>query len=121
MKLTKYECMYRNCKCHGYNFLSAATLVAVDYGFTCPSRFKSCLFVCLFVVVGTDENCNFSAMRSPIELKLGGHLGLVSQISTFALVSRFNCFSYCKQTKEQKIAKIAILENLRFLRRSKSD
>ena len=29
-------------------FLSAATLVAADYGFTCPPRFMSvCLFVCL--------------------------------------------------------------------------
>jgi hypothetical protein len=58
-------------------FLSAATLVAADYGFTCPPRFMS-------VGVGgggTDGNCNFSAVRSPIELKLGGDLGLVSQIS----------------------------------------
>jgi hypothetical protein len=58
-------------------FLSAATLVAADYGFTCPPRFMS-VVVCLFGVVGTDENWNFSAVRSPIELKLGGDLGLVS-------------------------------------------
>jgi hypothetical protein len=45
----------------------------------------------LCVVVGTDENCNFSAVRSPIELKLGGDLGLVSQISVHVLVSRFAC------------------------------
>jgi hypothetical protein len=41
-------------------------------------------------------------VRSPIRLKLGGELGLVSQISVHVLVSRFDCFSYCKQTKEQK-------------------
>jgi hypothetical protein len=29
-------------------------------------------------VVVTDENLNFLAVRSPIELKLGGDLGLVS-------------------------------------------
>jgi hypothetical protein len=41
-------------------------------------------------------------MRSPIGLKLGGDLTLVSQISLHVLVSRFDCFSYYKQTKEQK-------------------
>jgi hypothetical protein len=51
---------------------------------------------------GTDTNCYFSAMRSPIELKLGGDLGLVSQISVHDLVLRFDYFLYCKQTKEQK-------------------
>jgi hypothetical protein len=44
--------------------------------------------------------CNFSAVRSPIELKLGGDLALVSQISVHVLVSRFDYFLYCKQTKE---------------------
>jgi hypothetical protein len=34
----------------------------------------------LSVVVGTDKNWNFSAVRSPIGLKLGGDLALVSQI-----------------------------------------
>jgi hypothetical protein len=77
--------------------LSLATLAAADYGFTYPPRFMSgdCLFV------GTDKNYNFSAMRSPIELKLGGDLRLVSQISLHVLVSRFDCFSYCKQTNKQ--------------------
>ena len=65
------------------NFLSAATLVAADYGFAWLPRFMS---VCL-LFVGTDENLNFSAVRSPIELKLGGDLGLVSQISVHVLVS----------------------------------
>jgi hypothetical protein len=68
-----------------------------------PALLDSCLFV---VVVGggsgTDENCNFSAVRSPIQLKLGGDLGLVSQISVHGLVSRFDYFLYCKQTKERK-------------------
>jgi hypothetical protein len=41
-------------------------------------------------------------MRSPIELKLGGDLGLVSQISVHVLVSRIDYFLYFKQTKEQK-------------------
>ena len=79
-------------------FLSAATLVAADYGFTCLRRFMSVVVCCLF---GTDENLNLSAVRSPIELKLGGDLGLVSQISVHVLVSRFDCFSYCKQTNKQ--------------------
>jgi hypothetical protein len=68
-------------------FLSAATLVAADYGFTCPPRFLS---VCCVLFVGTDKNYNFSAVHSPIELKLGGDLGLVSQISVHVLVSRFD-------------------------------
>jgi hypothetical protein len=42
-------------------------------------------------------------------------------MSLHVLASRFDYFNYCKQTKEQKNAKIAVLENLRFLRRSKSD
>jgi hypothetical protein len=49
-----------------------------------------------------DKNLNFSAVRCPIELKLGGDLGLVSQISGHVLVSRFDYFLYCKQTKEQE-------------------
>jgi hypothetical protein len=68
-----------------------------------PALPDSCLFVCWCVLcVGTDENWNFSAVRSPIELKLGGDLGLVSQISVHVLVSRFDYFLYCKQTKERK-------------------
>jgi hypothetical protein len=62
-----------------------------------PALRDSC--VCL-AFVGTDRN--FSAVRSPIELKLGGDLRLVSQISVHVLVSRFDCFSYCKQTKGKK-------------------
>jgi hypothetical protein len=63
-------------------------------------------------------------MRSTIGLKLSGDLGLVSQISVHVLVSRFDYFLYCKQTKEQKtaeVAKIVILQNLRFLCRAESD
>jgi hypothetical protein len=51
-----------------------------------PALRDSCLV--LLCVVGTDKNYNFSAVRSPIELKLGGDLGLVSQISVHVLVSR---------------------------------
>jgi hypothetical protein len=75
-------------------------------------------------VCGTDEKCHFSAVRSPIELKLGGDLGLVSQISVHVLVSRFYFLFYCKQTKAQKnakIAKITILQNLHFVSRAESD
>ena len=50
----------------------------------------------------TDKNWNFSAVRRPIGLKLSGDLGLVSQISVHVLVSRFDYFLYCKQTKEQQ-------------------
>jgi hypothetical protein len=64
-------------------------------------------------------------VRSPIGLKLGGDLGLVSQISVHVLVSRFDCFFYIvnkqKNTKNVEIAKIEILENLSFLSRAKSD
>ena len=86
-----------------------------------PALRDSCLFDVIVVVVGTDGNCNFSAVRSPIEAKLGGDLGLVSQISVHVLVSRFDYFLYCKQTKNTEFEKIAVLQNLRFLRRSKSD
>jgi hypothetical protein len=58
-----------------------------------------CVSLC---IVGTDENYNFSAVRSPIELKLCGDLGLVSQISVHVLILRLYYFLYCKQTKEQK-------------------
>jgi hypothetical protein len=63
--------------------------------------------VFLFVVVGTDRNCNFSVMRSQIELKLGGDLGLVSQISVHVLVLRLDCFSYKKKNKNAEIVKNA--------------
>jgi hypothetical protein len=103
-------------------FLFTATSVAADYGFTRPPRFMSVCLLC----DGTDKNCNFSAMHSLIELKLDGDLGLVSQISVHVLVSRFDCFSYCKQRNKKnenpaKIAKNMVLENLSFLRSSKSD
>jgi hypothetical protein len=61
-----------------------------------PVLRDSCLFV-----VRDGRKFNFSAI-GPIKLKLGGDLGLVYQISVHVLVSRFDCFSYCKQTKEQK-------------------
>ena len=50
----------------------------------------------------SDKNWNISAVRGPIELKLGGDLGLVFQISVHVLVSRFDNSLYCKQTKEHK-------------------
>jgi hypothetical protein len=115
------------------NFLSAATLVAADYGFTCPPRFMSvcccvllCVVVCCCVLlcVGTDENCNFSAVHSLIELKLGGDLWLVSQICEhvwFQDLIIFYIVNKQKNKKITKIAKIAVLQNLRFSRRSKSD
>jgi hypothetical protein len=53
--------------------------------------------VSLSVVVETDKNYNFSAVRSPIELKLGGDLGLVSQISVHVLASRFDYFLGAKK------------------------
>jgi hypothetical protein len=88
------------------NILSAATLVAADYGFTCLWRFMSA------VVVGTNKNWNFSAVRSTIELKLGEDLGLACM---------FWFWDSNKQNKNAQIAKIAVLENLSFLRLSKSD
>jgi hypothetical protein len=59
--------------------------------------------VCLSV---TDGNLNFSAVRSPIGLKHGEDLGLVSQISVHVLVSRFDWFLYCKQINKQKMSKL---------------
>jgi hypothetical protein len=76
----------------------------------------------LFVGDGrTDENYNFSAVRSPIELKLGGDLELLSQISVHVLVSRLIIFSIVNKQKNTKNAKIAVFQNLRFLCRAESD
>jgi hypothetical protein len=85
---------------------------------------EGCVVVCCCVLLcGTNKKCNFSVVCSPIGLKLGGDLGLVFQISVHLLVSRFDYFLYCKQTKEQnaKITKITVLQNLRFLSRAESD
>jgi hypothetical protein len=46
--------------------------------------FTSTIHVCC----RKDKNLNFLAMQSQIELKLGGDLGLVSQISIHVLVLR---------------------------------
>jgi hypothetical protein len=73
---------------------------------------------------GIDENWNFSAVRGPIGPKLGGDLGLVSQISVHFWFQDLIVFLYWKQTKEEKngeITKIIILENLSFLSRAESD
>jgi hypothetical protein len=80
-----------------------------------PGLRDSRLFLCC--VFGTDENCDFSAVRNSIELKLGGDLGLISQmqICVHVLVSGFNCFSYCKQTnKKVEIAKKHGFRKLEF-------
>jgi hypothetical protein len=45
-------------------FLSAATLVAADYGFTCPPRFMS--VCCLFVGLGRTE----TAISQPCAVRL---------------------------------------------------
>jgi hypothetical protein len=65
------------------SFLSVATVYlpsAIPVSVVCQS--------------GTDENRNFLAVRCRIGLKLGGDLGLVSQINLYVLVSRFDCFLY---------------------------
>jgi hypothetical protein len=91
-----------------YTFL--LTIVATDYSFTC---------LLPVVVVGTDKNLNFSAVRRPIGLKLSGDLGLVSQISMHVLVSRFFILETNKRTT--KTLKSRKSQNLRFLRRAESD
>jgi hypothetical protein len=62
-------------------------------------------------------------MRSPIGLKLSGDLGLVSQISVFWFQDLFIFYIVNKQKNKKfaKYAKIAVLQNLRFLRRAESD
>jgi hypothetical protein len=97
-------------------FFSVATLVAADYSITCLPRFMYLLLLSV-----TDKNWNFSAVRNPIELKLGGDLGLV--ISVQVLVLRLVCLHVVnKQTKNlAEIAKNAVLENLSFLRRAMSN
>jgi hypothetical protein len=62
--------------------------------------------VCLLFVVRDGRKLQFLSRALSDWAKLGGDPGLVSQISLHVLVSRFDCFSYCKQTKEQKNAKI---------------
>jgi hypothetical protein len=62
-----------------------------------------------FLTIEIFVRCNFR-----LKLKLGGDLGLISQISMHDLVSRFDYFLYCKQAKEKKSAKTAILQKLRF-------
>jgi hypothetical protein len=68
------------------NFDNSVHGLLSDYSFTCLLRFMSvCCLSVVVVVVVTDENWNSSTMPSPIELKLSGDLGLVSQISVHAL------------------------------------
>jgi hypothetical protein len=76
------------------------------------------------VLIRIKPHCYiFSAVRSPIELKLGGDLGLVSQISVLWFQDSIVFHIVNKQTnkKNAEIAKNAVLENLSFLHRSKSD
>jgi hypothetical protein len=87
--------------------IALAPILLVRCNFSCSVLWfylPSEIHVCCVVVLcgGTDKSCNFSAVRSPIELKLGGDLGLVSQISVHVLVLRFDYFLYCEQTKERK-------------------
>jgi hypothetical protein len=67
-----------------------------------PASCDSCPSIVCFSLSVTDENSNFSAVQSQIELKLGGDLRLVSQISVHALVSKFNYVSFCNQKNKQK-------------------
>jgi hypothetical protein len=89
-----------------------------------PALRDSCLFVGVRMCIGTDENWNFSAVRSPIELKLGGDLGWYLRLACmfwFQDLIIFYIVNKQKNAKIAKIAKIAVLQNLRFIRRSKSD
>ena len=99
VKIAKYFKIFRLPPNLDFSFLSAATLVAADYGFTCPPRFMSVVVVCL--LFGMDKNSNLSAVRSPVELKLSKTLELLSQISMHVLVLRFNCYLYCKQANKK--------------------
>jgi hypothetical protein len=88
--------------CRSHILADATVYFFVRCNFRCSGLWfylPSEIHVGLCVVVGTDKNCNFSAVRSPIGLKLGGDLGLVSQISVHVVLSRFDYFLYCKQNK----------------------
>jgi hypothetical protein len=78
-------------------FLSAATLVAAHYGFTCPPRFMSVW--CL--VLGWTEIAISQLCAVRLGLNLVETSGWYSRLVCM-LVSRFDCFSYCKHTKEQQ-------------------
>jgi hypothetical protein len=67
--------------------------------FYLPSEIHVCLLsvvvvvdVVVVVVSGTADNWNFSAVQSPVELKFCGD---------HRLISRFDCFTFCKQIKRQ--------------------
>jgi hypothetical protein len=100
-------------------FFSAATLVAADYGFTCPPRFMS---VCC--VLGRMK----IAISQPYAVRLSWNL-----VETCGWYPRLACMFWFqgliilyivnkqKNKKTVKITKITVLQNLRFLCRSKSN
>jgi hypothetical protein len=65
--------------------------------------------VCCMLLCVMHKNWNVTAVGGPIELKLGGDVGLVSQISVHVLVSRF--YQTNKQNKRRNRKK-NVLENL---------
>jgi hypothetical protein len=86
-------------------------------------RFMCLSVCCQSVVVGTDKNSNFSAVRSPIGLKLSGDLGYPRLACMFWFQDLFIFYIVNKQRNKEiaEIAKMAVLQNLRFLRCAESD
>jgi hypothetical protein len=71
--------------------------------------------VSVVVVCWEGRKLELSAVRSPIELKLGGDLGLLSQISVHALVSRLtHLFTFCKHFVNKQTNKNTEIAKSRF-------
>ena len=100
-------------------FLSAATLVAANYGFTCPPRFMSVCLLAGRTKIGISQPC---AVRLSWNLaETWGWYPRLACMFCFQDLIIFYIVNKQKNAKTAKIAKIMVLQNLRFLRRSKSD
>jgi hypothetical protein len=78
-KIMTYESLFSNIT--GSQRKPVIRFFFVRFNFSCsklwfylPSEIHVCC--CCLLLCGTDEKCNFSAVRSPIKLKLGGDLGV---------------------------------------------
>jgi hypothetical protein len=100
-------------------FLSAATLVTADYVFTCPPRLMSVCCLLGKTEIEISQPCTVQLSLNLVET-LGWYPRLVC-IFWFQDLIVFHIVNKQKNKKTAKIAKIMILDKLRFFRRSKSD